>query len=213
VVCLSAGQSASGRSVRQSCLLGDVFVGQVVSSRHACVGRGDWSLRRVVCGVSVCRSVGAGWGARAWLSAINSSDAGQAERRVVQAERACSVVSSAWLSFAVGRASQVACVASDRVPRLDLFRSQKLSFSLFCTKGDGHSAPARRPSRALGSARSSVASGLTCLRPVFLNTVSLRRSSAVSPSCVQCRASPSLSGSALSGLDVGNPGSQAWWWW
>jgi len=42
------------------------------------------------------------------LSAINLGDADQAERRVVQAERARSVVSSAWLSFAVGRASQVA---------------------------------------------------------------------------------------------------------
>ena len=54
-----------------------------------------------------CRSAGrsvSGRRARAWLSAINSSDSVQAERRVVQAERAHSVVSSAWVSFAVGRA-------------------------------------------------------------------------------------------------------------
>jgi hypothetical protein len=37
------------------------------------------------------------------LSAINSCDVGQAERHVVRSELARSVVSSAWLSFAVDR--------------------------------------------------------------------------------------------------------------
>ena len=46
----------------------------------------------------VCRSgVGVGVGA------INSCDVGQAERHVVRPELARSVVSSAWLSFAVDR--------------------------------------------------------------------------------------------------------------
>ena len=50
----------------------------------ACAGRS--------CGVVVSVSVS--------VSAINSCDAGQAGRRVVQSERARSVVSSAWLSSA-----------------------------------------------------------------------------------------------------------------
>jgi hypothetical protein len=56
------------------------------------------------CGVVVSVSVS--------VSAINSCDASQAGRRVVQSERARSVVSSVWLSSAAGRAPQVACVAA-----------------------------------------------------------------------------------------------------
>ena len=85
------------------------------------------------------------------LSAINSCDVGQAERHVVRSELARSVVSSAWLSFAVDRGAPWACVADSRT---------ECPFSpCVCGRGIGTQHHARRPSRALGSSSLSVQRG------------------------------------------------------
>ena len=101
------------------------------------------------------------------LSAINSCDVGQAERHVVRYELARSVVSSAWLSFAVGRASQVACVAIPGLgARLSLWRGrQEHSSRLVCTKGDGHSAPRAPPVSGARLVQVKRAAGLACVGP------------------------------------------------
>ena len=80
---------------------------------------------------------------------------------VVQLGPARSVASSAWLSFAVGRAPQVACVADSRT-ECPASRC-RVRVGPVAGRGMGTQHHARRPSRALGSSRLSMASGLACV--------------------------------------------------
>ena len=115
-VCLQVSRHRVGRSDSRACL---VMCSSVRSSRRAmpvsgvaigpCAG---WSVGCRCAGRSV-QVGGLGHGCR---RSTRVTPTRLLERRVVQAERARSVVSSAWLSFAVGRASQVARVEPDWVP-------------------------------------------------------------------------------------------------
>ena len=95
------------------------------------------------------------------LPAINSCDVGQAERHVVRSELARSVVSSAWLASRSIGAPQVACVADSRT-ECPASRC-RVRVGPVAGRGMGTQHHARRPSRALGSSRLSMASGLACV--------------------------------------------------